>query len=115
MPRRQSPNTPTASDLIIAQRDIARELIEEYDLNRPVYYTFASQPTDFRYSTLEDLLEEEAVIQEIIFDQRSRHIYAVYVRELPNVSFILVHREFRDDILIAPPEYDSNGNEIGQW
>jgi hypothetical protein len=73
------------------------------------------QPTDFRYSTLEDLLEEEAVIQEIIFNQRSRHILAVYVRELPEVSFILVHREFRDDILIAPPEYDSNGNEISQW
>jgi hypothetical protein len=115
MPRRQAPNTPAASDLIIAQQDIARELIEEYNLNRPVYYTLASQPTDFRYSTLEDLLKEEAVIQEIIFDQRSRHIFAVYIRELPDVSFILVHQEFRDDILIAPPEYNSNGNKIGQW
>jgi hypothetical protein len=115
MPRRQSPDTPTASDLIVAQRDIARELIEEYNLNRPIYYTLASQPTSFCYGTLEDLLEEEEAIHEIIFDQRSRHIFAAYVRDLLNVSFILIHRKFRDDILVSPPEYDSDGNEIEQW
>jgi hypothetical protein len=111
LPRRDSPQTSAASDLIIAQQDIIRDLIEEYDQHRAVCYPLATQPTNFRYDTLEDLLDEEEVFHEIIFDQRSRHIFASYVRDLPDVSFILVHREFSDNILEPPPEYDSNGNE----
>jgi hypothetical protein len=97
---------------IKAQRDIIRELIEEYDPHRFIYYTLTNQPNIFHSDDLDDLLDEEEVIYEIIFDQRSIRIFVCYIRSFPYASFELVRQDFRDDIPEGPPEFDSDGNEI---
>ena len=60
---------------------------------------------------LEELLGENKVIYEIIFDQTSRTIFSYYRRDIPHSTFTCVRGE-RSDIPEGPPNYDSDGNEI---
>jgi len=60
---------------------------------------------------LEELLGVQKVIYEIIFDQTSRTTFVYYSRDIPHSTFTWVRGE-RSDIPEAPPNYNSNGNEI---
>jgi hypothetical protein len=96
---------------IEAQRDIIRELSEEYDPYRFIVYTLDRHPNIVHSEDLDNLLNKEEVIYKIIFDQRSRHIFCSYIRSFPDASFDLVH-DSRHDIPEGPPDFDSDGNEI---
>ena len=60
---------------------------------------------------LEELLGENKVIYEIIFDQTSRTIFSYYRRNLLHSTFTRVRGE-RSNIPEGPPDYNSNGNKI---
>ena len=60
---------------------------------------------------LEELLGENKVIYEIIFDQTKRTIFSYYLRDLLHSTFTRVRGE-RSNIPEGPPDYDSDGSEI---
>ena len=60
---------------------------------------------------LEELLRENKVIYDIIFDQTSRTIFSYYRWDIPHSTFTRVRGE-RSDIPEGPPNYDSDGKEI---
>ena len=56
---------------IVEQRVIISVLIEEYSLERVVFYTTLNTPKIVHDDALEDILGVEEIIYEIIFDQKS--------------------------------------------
>jgi len=92
------------------QKKIIRTLISKSWPGQVVYYTCFGSST-VHDDALESILGVQSVIQEIIFDQRSRTVFKFYSRLLPDGTFILLRGE-RDDIPEGPPQYDSDGNEI---
>jgi hypothetical protein len=130
MPRRTSTNslgnnkqseegTPTLPTLtraqlrrfISEQRIIISALIKDYSPDRVIYYTTFDSPEIVNNDELGDILGVEAIIYEIIFDQKSRNIFVFYIRELPDGTFTRCWGE-RGDISDGPPRYDSDGNSI---
>ena len=127
MPRRTSTNssgdnelleegTPTLPTLtraqhrrfIVEQRIIISALIEDYSLERAVFYTTVDTPTIVHNDVLGDILGVEDIIYEIIFDQESRNIFVFYTFNLPEGTFTHFRGE-RDNIPEGPPQYDSDG------
>ena len=93
---------------IVEQRIIISALIEDYSLERVVFYTTFDTPKIVHDNALEDILGVEKIIYEIIFDQKSRNIFVFYIRDLPEGTFTRFRGE-RDDISEGPPQYDSDG------
>jgi hypothetical protein len=92
------------------QKRIIRHIIRKYARDRTVFYTSFDTPGVFD-AELEELLGENKVIYEIIFDQTSRTIFSYFRRDLPHSTFTRVRGE-RSNIPEGPPDYDSDGNEI---
>jgi hypothetical protein len=127
MPRRTSTNssgdnelleegTPTLPTLtraqhrrfIVEQRIIISALIEDYSLERAVFYTTVDTPTIVHNDVLGDILGVEDIIYAIIFDQESRNIFVFYTRDLPEGTFTRFRGE-HDNIPEGPPQYNSDG------
>ncbi len=64
------------------QKRIIRHIIRTYATDRTVFYTSFDTPGVFD-AELEELLGENKVIYEIIFDQTSRTIFSYYRRDIP--------------------------------
>jgi len=92
------------------QKKIIRTLISKSFPKQVVYYTCFGSST-VHDDALKSILGIQSVIQEIIFDQRSRTVFKFYSILLPDGTFILLQGE-RDNIPEGPPQYDSDGNEI---
>ena len=118
MPRRTSTNssgdnelleegTPTLPTLtraqlrqfIVEQRIIISALIEDYSLERAVFYTTVDTPTIVHNDVLGDILG---------VDQESQNIFVFYTRDLPEGTFTRVRGE-RNNIPEGPPQYNSDG------
>ena len=72
---------------IVEQRIIISALIEDYSLERVVFYTTFNTPKIVHDDALEDILGVEEIIYKIIFDQKSRNIFVFYIWDLPKVTF----------------------------
>ena len=92
------------------QKRIIRHIIRTYATDRTVFYTSFDMPGVFD-AELEELLGENKVIYEIIFDQTSRTIFSYYRRDIPHSTFTRVRGE-RSNIPEGHPNYDSDGNKI---
>jgi hypothetical protein len=78
---------PQHRRFIEEQRIIISALIEDYSLERVVFYTTFDTPKIILDVALEDILGVEEIIYEIIFDQKVRNIYVFYIRDLPEGTF----------------------------
>jgi len=92
------------------QQKTIKQIIRTYSSDRTVFYTLFDTPGVLDVE-LEELLGVQKVIYEIIFDQTSRTTFVYYSRDIPHSTFTWVRGE-RSDIPEAPPNYNSNGNEI---
>jgi len=93
------------------QRTIIRTLIRDSYPEQVVYYTIFNTSRIIYNDALVDILGVQHVIYEIIFNQRSRTNFVLYIRNLPKGTFTLLWGE-QDDILEGPPQYDLDGNKI---
>jgi len=71
------------------QKRIIRHIIRTYAPDRTVFYTSFDTPGVFD-AELEELLGENKVIYEIIFDQTSRTTFSYYRRDIPHSTFTRV-------------------------
>ncbi len=97
--------------LIKEQRTISRMLIRDFSPEREVFYTFFDTPQIVHKVPLKDILGVQHVINEIIFDQRSRTVYVFYTRNLSKGTFTRLQGE-QDDIPEGKPQYNSGRNKI---
>ena len=65
---------------ISEQKIIISALIKDYSPDRVIYYTTFDSPEIVNNNELGDILGVEAIIYEIIFDQKSRNIFVFYIR-----------------------------------
>ena len=72
---------------IVEQRIVISVLIEDYSLERVVFYTTFDTPKIAHNDALEDIQGVEEIIYEIIFDQKSQNILVFYIRDLPEGTF----------------------------
>ena len=72
---------------IIKQRSMISALIEDYSLERVVFYTTFNRPKIVHDDALEDIQGVEEIIYKIIFDQKSQNIFVFYIWDLPKVTF----------------------------
>ncbi len=82
---------------IVLQRALITNLIGKYNATKEVGCILAVHPNRVWYKNLEELLNEEEVIYEIIFDQVNEYKYLFYTRVLPNSPFKEITCS-RDDI-----------------
>ena len=78
---------------------------------REAFYTFFNMPKIVHEDALEDILGVQHIINEIIFNQRSRTVYVFYIRNLPKGTFTRLQGK-QDDIPEGLPQYNSDGNKI---
>ncbi len=84
---------------IVEQRISNSALIEDYSLERAVFYTTVDTPTIVHNDVLGDILG---------VNQESQNIFVFYTRDLPEGTFTRFRGE-RNNIPEGPPQYDSDG------
>jgi hypothetical protein len=93
------------------QRIAIRSLIEEFGLEREVYYTIYNRPFGFVYEgALKDLLVLDLVIYEIIYERERRELYLFYARNRPEGTMIPVRAE-RYDMEEGPSSDDDDDED----
>ena len=93
------------------QRTVIESLIRDFLPDHQVYYTLYDSPRDVQDGALEEIMGVQKVINKIIYDRR-RSVWIYFTRTVPEGTFSL-RRGMRGDIPEGPPNYDSDGNEVG--
>ena len=93
------------------QRTVIESLMRDFSPDQQVYYTLYDSPRDVQDDALEEIMGVQKVINEIIFDRR-RSLWIYFTRTVPEGTFSL-RQGMRGDIPEDPPNYDSDGNEVG--
>ena len=93
------------------QRTVIESLIRDFSPDQQVYYTLYDSPRDVQDGALEEIMGVQKVFNKIIFDQ-GQSVWIYYTRTVPEGTFSL-RRGMRGDIPEGPPNYDSDGNEVG--
>ncbi len=94
------------------QRIAIRSLIEEFGLEKEVYYTIYNRPFGFVYEgALKDLLVLDLVIYEIIYECERRELYHFYAQNRPGGTMIPVRAE-QYDMEEGPSSNDDNDEDV---
>ena len=93
------------------QRTVLESLMRDFSPDQQVYYTLYDSPSYVQDDALEEIMGVQKVINEIIFDRR-RSLWIYFTRTVPEGTFSL-RQGMRGDIPEDPPNYDSDGNEVG--